>query len=524
MSPEQTEPPARYLTLRDYVRVIRRNALMIAVLAIVGAGAGLGTSVGQTPVYKASSEVALQDPTQELNVVGLGSGPPQTPAELAATNAETLTGAAVMNAVRHRLKTRVSADALAGAISAQVSQSGLLQITASGPNGRSASALANAAASSLVAVDNQQARARFARFASNVQQRIASLPPALRSASPASPLAFYETELARLQTLGSVATSAQIARLAQPTAAASSAHVARSVLIGLALGLLLGIIVAFIRDSMDRRLRDPREIDSSFQLPLLGYVGKRSMGRVAGAQNGTAAKHNADLEQFRILRRNLELLDNDNPPRSILVTSTVAGEGKTTVASSLALAMATAGKRTLLVDCDMRRPALASRLGIDPSPGISDYLLGRSTPEEILRRLDFATTPIANGNGSSTNGHAAGGGQMLVCIPAGSAPPQAAELLGSRRFADFVEQVSKTYDAVVLDSAPLLPVADTLDIVPHVDAVLVCARESRTTRAQAAAARATLGRFPDRPAGVVITGVRSRGAGDELYTYSYAGA
>jgi Mrp family chromosome partitioning ATPase len=93
--------------------------------------------------------------------------------------------------------------------------------------------------------------------------------------------------------------------------------------------------------------------------------------------------------------------------------------------------------------------------------------------------------------------------------------------LGSNRFKDFIEQVSTTYDAIVLDSSPLLPVADTLEMLPHVDAIVICARESRTTRGQASAARATLSRFPERPTGVVVTGVRPRGAGDEIYAYSY---
>ena len=525
MTTEPTTAAPRYLTLRDYVRVIRHHWLMIVVLALIGAGAGLATVIRQKPVYTASSEVSFQDPSQELSVVGLGSTPPQSPGQLAAVNAETLTGQAVMNQVRRQLRTGRSMAALAGSISTQVSQqSGLLQITASGSSPKSASALANAAASALVSQDNQHARAQFAQVASNIRRRIASLPPVQRSASPASPLTFYENELARLQTLGSVATSAQVARLADPAAATSSAGRMRSVLIGLALGLLLGILVAFIRDSMDRRLRDPQEIDSSFQLPLLGYVGKRSMGRVAGVPNGNGAKHESDLEPFRILRRNLELLDHHNPPRSILVTSTVAGEGKTTVASSLALAMAAAGKRTLLVDCDLRRPTLAAKLGVESSPGISEYLTGAASPEQILRTIELpdSLAVSAPADGVSSNGNTSvWTPQKLVCIPAGAATSRAAELLGSQRFGEFVAQVSGAYDAVVLDSSPLLAVADTLEMLPHVDAVVICARESRTTRGQAQAARATLGRFPARPAGVVVTGVRPGAAGDERHAYAY---
>ncbi len=522
MTTEPTTPAARYLTLGDYLRVLRRYWPMIAVIALIGAAAGYATVIGQKPVYQASAEVTFQDPSQALSVVGLGSNAPQSPAALASINAETVTGHAVISEVKRRLKTGDSVGALGGAITTQVSpQSGILQISATGSSPAAAANLANTAASVLVSQDNANARGQFAKLASDIRDRIAKLPPALRSASPASPLTYYENELARLQTLGTFASSAQVAKLAQPPAAASSPHKSQSVLIGLALGLLLGIVAAFIRDAMDRRLRGPEDIDSSFQLPLLGYVGKRGMGQVTYMTGGSGGRRDVDLEQFRILRRNLELLDHQQPPRSILVTSTVAGEGKTTVASSLAFAMAAAGKRTLLVDCDLRRPALADRLGIPKAPGISEYLAGTASPDEILRTISFADGTVAL-NGGSTNGHGhSTAGQRLVCIPSGTPPPNAAELLGSSRFKEFIAQVSETYDAIVLDSSPLLAVADTLEMLPEADAVLICARESRTTRGHASAARAALSRLPARPMGVVVTGVSERGAREQLYVSSY---
>jgi tyrosine-protein kinase len=513
---DRSNANGQYLTLRDYLRVLARYRVAIVVITLLGGVAGYLTAKSQTPSYKASATVSVQDPQQNLSLAGLTPGQPQAPIDLATQNTETLTRPSVMLAVRRALHTNQSVAALSGAVAGQATPGGLLQITATASDPRFAARLANATATVVVSQNNQAAKALYRSDANAVAGQIARY-----HGSPTGlGLQTLQQQQARLSTLSNVAQTSQLSEAAATPGSPSSPSTSRSALIGLALGLLVAIAAAFLRDTLDRRLRTPREVDSSFRLPVLGHVGKQAMGRVASFGHGGSDAQALELERFRILRRNLELLDHDHPPRSVLVTSTVAGEGKTTVASSLAVAIAASGKRTLLVDCDLRRPELASRLGIERAPGISDYLLGRATPEEILRRLDFATTPIANGNGGSSNGHAAGGGHMLVCIPAGSAPAQAAELLGSRRFAEFIEQVSSTYDAVVLDSAPLLPVADTLDIVPHVDAVLVCARESRTTRTQAAAARATLDRFPGRPAGVVITGVRSRGAADELYSYS----
>ncbi len=110
----------------------------------------------------------------------------------------------------------------------------------------------------------------------------------------------------------------------------------------------------------------------------------------------------------------------------------------------------------------------------------------------------------------------------LVCIPAGAATSRSAELLSSPRFSEFIEQVTSQYDAVVLDSSPLLPVADTLEMLPFADSVIVCVREARTTRDQASAVRSVLARFPRRPAGIVLTGIKPGRAEYEVYEYSHS--
>lgn len=516
---ESASDAPRYLTLRDYLRVLRRYWAAVLLVTAIGGAAGFATVARHTPVYKATAEVSFPDPNQSLNLAGFGFGSTETPGQVAAVNAQAVTGHAVMSEVKRRLKTPVSVDALTGAITAAVdTNSAVLLISATGSTSDFAARLANTTAGALVDQDNRETRARLAAMAADLRRHLLSSGQPGGVATPGTPLSYYQNELVRIQTLGSFATSAQIVKLAQTPAAPSSSPRSQAVLLGLGLGLLLGIVVAFVRDSMDRRLRGPQEVDSSFQLPLLGHIGKRSLGHVAYSLNGSGRNRGLELEQFRILRRNLELLDHDQALGSVLVTSAMPEEGKTTVATSLAFALASAGKRTLLVDCDLRRPAVARRLGISPSPGISEYLAGTADPEEILHTVPF-TDPVDTPKGS-TNGHAPAGAK-LVCIPSGATTSRATELLASSRFGEFLEQVAETYDAVVLDSGPLLPVADTLEMLPHVHAVVICARESRTTRSQAQAARAVLRRFPERPAGVVVTGVKSRGAEDELYVYSY---
>lgn len=517
--------PIRYATLRDYLRVVRRYWIMIALLGLVGAGAGLAYAGGQASTYKTSAEVSFQDPAQALGVVGLAENSIQSPGQVASVAAELVTAPSVMSQVKAQLGSPESVDTLAGHISAQVNvPSDLLEVTATATDPGFASNLANTTARVLVAQDNAQVRAQFAQLASAVERRIARLTGGGRAVSPStsSELTFYEDELARLQTLASFARTAQFARPAGVPSASASPSPARSGLLGLLFGLLLGIAVAFLRDSTDRRLHGGQDFQGSVRLPVLGHVRSHALGRVVPMNGASGGEAEGDLEAIRIIRRNLELLDPQRPPRSIVVTSAVAEEGKTTVAASLALAMAAAGRRTLLVEGDLRRPALAARFGVPQTPGLTDYLTGAAAPHDTLRTIRFAEPPTGNGASPTTNGHSTGAAvHRLVCIPSGSRTSRAAELLGSGRFRQFLEQVAETYDAVVLDSSPLLPVSDTLEMLPYVDAAVLCVRESRTTRDQALAARAALARFPTCRAGIVVTGVKPRGGDEVVYAHAH---
>lgn len=207
--------------------------------------------------------------------------------------------------------------------------------------------------------------------------------------------------------------------------------------------------------------------------------------------------------------------------RTVLVTSSIPEEGKSTVSMSLASAAALAGQRVLLVECDLRRPTFPRRMGVNREPGLSDYLLGQASPQEILQMVSL-TEPGAwlqeNGATQEADSEAA---PHLVCIAAGSPVQTPAELLVSQRFKAFLAKVSKAYDLVVLDSSPLLAVVDPLELVPQVDGVLVCVRVQQTTREQARAARASLATLPERPTGAVVTGLK-RGDPDSYdYYYGY---
>jgi Mrp family chromosome partitioning ATPase len=217
-------------------------------------------------------------------------------------------------------------------------------------------------------------------------------------------------------------------------------------------------------------------------------------------------------------------------------------EGKSTVSVSLASAAALAGSRVLLVECDLRRPSLSTRLGVKSNPGLTDYLQGAALPQDLLQMVPLTppagaasqpsakpivTSPHPSPRMTSPSTQRKKGGKpqqpqptapSMVVISAGSPVTNAPELLQSKRFEDFLDKVSRAYDLVVLDGSPLLSVADPLELAADADGVLLCIRVQRTTRDQARASVAALGHLPERPSGIVVTGLKR---GDETYQYYY---
>jgi capsular exopolysaccharide synthesis family protein len=407
-----------------------------------------------------------------------------------------------------------------------------------GPIGASVAA-ASQARSNLVVVRVQAADARRAALVANAvarQTRVVltrqfrrDIGAQLRAARPElSQLRNNPDPTVRAEELRFRGRMRALRRLGRPVEVAREATIpsqqlsprpVRNTLLGLIAGLTLGLIAAFLRDALDRRLRDSGEVAEAAALPVLGRVRDSSLGRLGIADPSRNGSVDEELEAVRILRANLDFLDVDRRGDRVLVTSALPEEGKSTVATGLAVATALSGRRTLLVECDLRRPVLAARLRLEASPGLSDHLAGHATPEEILQPVRLpGAGGAANGNGNGPTG-----GGELFCITAGSPAPRPAELLGSRRFADLLGTLARAFDSVVIDSSPLLPVVDTLELVPHVDRVVVCARARRTTRDQLRAAREALDRLPAPPAGIMLTGVR-RGEEQDYGYYSYAGA
>jgi capsular exopolysaccharide synthesis family protein len=494
--------------LRDVFRLLRRQKWVIIGTLLLAVAAAVAYSLLKDKEYEAKAQIQFVDQSQYLSTIGT-TGPftGQTPAQIAAQGAERVTSPEVVSAVAGDVDTDLSNEEIKDSVETSVNpDSSLVSLTVTADSARLAADLANAFANETKNVLTERQRALFLSQAQTLAQSVKGLD----DASIEKQITLQNA--ARLRSVANVATPVEIANPATEPDHPSSPRPVLDVILAVILGLILGVILAFLRDSLDRRLTDPHDVQHELGIPMLGYVDSESLGDAVFTGNGREPAHS--LEPFRILRTNVEFLAGDKPLQTIAVTSPLAEEGKSTVAAGLATAAALVDRRVLLVECDLRRPVFAERLDVPAGPGITDWAAGKAQPTDVLKSV-----PIATSNGlEPEQGERTRQQHAFTVISAGTQTAEPAELLASQRFREFVTEVRDSYDLIVLDCAPLLSVGDALEVLRLVDATLLCIRLDQTTREQALAAKAAIARMPERPVGLVLTGVRP---GREGYYYGY---
>jgi capsular exopolysaccharide synthesis family protein len=257
--------------------------------------------------------------------------------------------------------------------------------------------------------------------------------------------------------------------------------------IGLLLSAVLGILAAFVRDASDGRLQTPAAVRSTLGLPFLGmlpYVNKRAIkGDSLLLTNGVPAAY---AEAFRALRTNIIASAGIKGRRSLLITSAAPGDGKSAVAVNLAVAIGRSGARVLLVDADLRRPVLHQLLGCKQRPGLSDVLTGARKPSESVVATQCS-------------------GVWLLA--SGTSLSNPSEQLGSRRFKEFLDKLSESFDWVIIDSPPIMAVTDPAIIAAMTSGVLFVVNARRTKQKVAQAALDRLETAGASFAGVVLNSV-----------------
>ena len=262
------------------------------------------------------------------------------------------------------------------------------------------------------------------------------------------------------------------------------------------LGLLLGTGIIVGRHTLDRRIRRVHDAEEIAQTSSLGIVPATPEldGKTALLVGGTAA-----AEALRQIRTNLQYVSVDNPARSIVVTSSNEGEGKSTIAANLAAMLADAGQPTILVEADLRRPVQAARLGVDGTVGLSQLLAGNVRLSEATQRTQR---------------------EGLSVITAGRIPPNPAELVGSSRMKSLIEHLSKAH-MVIIDAPPLLPVADAVLLTAAADGALLVVNAGKTRAEHLDVAASKVRQVEGALLGLVLNRVAKKDLGVAVFGYGY---
>jgi capsular exopolysaccharide synthesis family protein len=272
-----------------------------------------------------------------------------------------------------------------------------------------------------------------------------------------------------------------------------------NVALGLMLGIMLGVGLAFLREFLDRSVKTPEQLETAVGVPVVGTIPPFRAGKqpipVAAAPRTPAA------EAFRKLRTNFAFLRVDRATLCCVITSPAAADGKSTVAANLAIALVQAGERVALVDADLRKPSLHRLFGLHQRVGTTTVLLDQADALDALQQPDPGLPAI---------------------LTSGQLPPNPSELLGSGRMNQLIEELRATFDVVLIDCAPLLPVTDPMVVSRFADGILLIARAGATTRDQAQAARTACAKAGAAVFGTVLNATPIT-EGDQSAYYSYYG-
>ena len=289
----------------------------------------------------------------------------------------------------------------------------------------------------------------------------------------------------------------------------SSPNLRIALALGAVVGLVLGSAVAAVRYMFDRRIRSAETIEKETGQVVVGsipleksFTTSHRLIPLDGVASGDRAKYFRVAEAMRELRTNIQFMDVDKPPRVIVVTSPLPGDGKSTTSANLAITLAANGQRVILIDGDLRRPMVASIFALVEGVGLTDVLAGRAEFEDVAQ-------PVGTG------------GNLFV-LGAGTLPPNPSEVLGSARMQMLLAHLAEQA-TIIVDAPPLLPVTDAAVLTHSADGAIIVGSVGKTTVETLQKALQALHRAGGRCLGVVINRVPVRGRGRGYYDYRYAG-
>lgn len=445
------------MELKDYIRILRRHWMTVVACTLLGVLSAALLSLLIKPTYTASTQlfVAIQNAG---TVTELQQGNSFSQARVQ-SYVKTATTPSVLQPVIDSLGLTTTPDELASQVRASADlNTVLINVAVEDESPSQAAAIAQAISSSLM-------------------QTIESLEaPEEKGPSPV-----------RL----SIVTPASV------PLAPSDPNTPLNLLLGAALGLAAGLGLALLRTTLDTRVRGEEDVRRLVSWPMLGGISFDSAAASTPLLT-EVGQQSQRAEAFRQIRTNLQFSKVDSESRSVLITSSVPGEGKSTSAINLAITLAQTGQKVVLVDADLRRPMVAEYLGLERHAGLTTALVGRAELQDLLQPW---------------------GPDKLFVLTAGQIPPNPSELLGSASMTELIRKLEVDFDAVIIDAPPLLPVTDAAVLSQAVGGVVLVVGSHQIKSSDLEKSAASLSLVSANVLGFVINKLPIKGP--DAYEYSY---
>ena len=448
------------MDLRDYLRILRVRRVLISMCTLVTIGLAAAFTWTATPQYASSSRLFVSTSGASDDAQANQGG--QFSLQRVKSYADLLTGQQIANRVVDELKLDESPKALAAQISASSKlDTVILTITVTDPSPERAKMLVDAVSDQFV---SYVAELETPPGKDEATIKATVVDPGSEPSSPVTP---------------------------RPK---------RNLGLGLILGLLIGVGLAVLRETLDTSVKTIKQLEELTDAPVLGSITYDS-DAVRHPLIDDLGTYAPRVEGFRVLRTNLQFIDPDQQRKVFVVTSSLPEEGKTTTATNLAMTLAEGGERVALIEADLRRPKISTYLNLEGSVGLTTVLVGRVSLREAMQ------------NPGDYSG--------LDVLSSGRTPPNPAELLKSHAMSTVIKELRDDYDIVLIDAPPLLPVTDAALLASQADGAILVVRHGKTTVDQVRAANERLTSVGAAPVGVIFNMTPARGGGAYGYGYGY---
>lgn len=514
--PDEGQPDPQ---LRNYMRTLRRRKTVVLLATFLVAGASFAASHLQSPTYRATAKVLLQPRSTDSLFNQMAPAQRVDPERALQTEIQVLKSEPVRELVRSRIRSDASIAARS------VGSTDVIAVSAESRDPKQAAHIANAYATAYVEFRRKQAVDDLLAAGQEIQAKVGDLEKQIdgldeQAANAAlqgadgdreavseqkealiQQQALFKQRLDQLQVDAALKSGgAQLVASASPPTSPVEPRPVRNALLGVLFGLMLGVGLALLREYLDDSLKNKDDLERAVpRLPVIGLIPVDVEWKDKTTPRLASVLHQRSpvAEAFRTLRTTIQFVTLHRRVRTLQVTSPSAGDGKSTTVANLGVAFARAGRRVVIVDCDLRRPRMSDFFGLPTDVGITSVLLGEVTVPDALQPVPGVTS--------------------LSVLTSGPLPHNPAELLNSAAVDDVFAAIDA--DVVLIDAPPILPITDALVLAPRVDATLLVCLVRSTPRKQAVRAVEMLQQVNAPVLGAVLNGVRTD---DDAYGYSYS--